>query len=192
MDWLTDYPDPHDLAQPFYHTNGTFASWQVYSNATMDALILAGITPPNGPARAAIYKQIQELAIADCPSFTLKQAVGRHFERDWVVGWYYNPAYRGIFAYNLWKWYYTPHVRFDPPTAPISQYLPADINYDGKVDMKDISMIASVYSVGGPPMSARWRFRADFNPDRKIDLRDIAYVRKYFGTGTTAIWVPTP
>jgi peptide/nickel transport system substrate-binding protein len=193
MGWLTDYPDPHDLAQGFYQTGGVFSSWQGYSNATMDALILAGITTPNGPARAAIYKQIQELAIADCPSFTLGQAVGRHFERDWVVGWYYNPAYTGIFAYNLWKWYYTPHVRFDPPTAPISQYLPADINYDGKVDIKDISMVAvAYYSVGGPPMSARWRFRADFNPDRKIDARDIAYVIKYFGPERTAIWVPSP
>jgi peptide/nickel transport system substrate-binding protein len=190
--WLAAYPDPHSFAFPFYQTYGNYPVWQKYSNPAMDALVQQGIETPDGPARAAIYKQIQELAIADCPSFTLEQAVGRHFERDWVVGWYYNPIYTGIFAYNIWKWYYTPHVRFTPPTAPISQYLPADINYDGHVDIKDISMVARWYSVGGPPMSERWLFRADFNPDRKIDARDIAYMIKYFGPlGTTAIWVPS-
>jgi peptide/nickel transport system substrate-binding protein len=190
LGWLADYPDPHDLAQPFYHTNGTFASWQGYSNATMDALIDLGEATEDGPARAAIYKQIQELAIADCPSMPLTQTKGRHYERDWIVGWYYNPIYSGQYPYNIWKWYYTPHVRFNPPVQSTSYYLPADCNYDGKVDIKDVSTAAKSFGAdAGPPVHARWVFRVDFNNDRKIDIKDVSYVAKYFGPATTAIWV---
>jgi peptide/nickel transport system substrate-binding protein len=190
--WLADYPDPHNFAQPFYHTYGAFASWQKYSNATFDAKIQQGIETPDGPARAAIYKTIQEMAIAECPSMITIQGKGRHYERDWVVGWYYNPIYSGQYPYNIWKWYYTPHVRFDPPVQSISYNLPADCNYDGKVDIKDVSTAAKSFgAASGPPVDPRWVFRVDFNNDRKIDIKDVSYVAKYFGPATTAIWVPT-
>ena len=103
--WLADFPDPHDFAVPFYHTGGAFAAWQAYSNSTMDSLIDQAINTPDGPARAALYKQIQQGAVDDCPSFIIDQPVGRHFERDWVNGWYYNAVYPGIYFYNLWKSY---------------------------------------------------------------------------------------
>ncbi len=45
--WLVDYPDAHDFVEPFYHTGGAFASWQAYSNSTLDALIDKGILTPD-------------------------------------------------------------------------------------------------------------------------------------------------
>jgi len=158
----------------------------------MDSLIEQGLSTPDGSARQAIYTQIQRLAIADCPSFTLDQAVDRHFERDWVIGWYYNPGYPGIKFYNLWKWYYVPHALLDNSTQPSSSYLPSDVNYDGIVNMKDIGTVAKSFGASyEPPLNPRWIFRCDLNNDRKIDMKDVALAAKNFGK-TSPEWTPTP
>jgi peptide/nickel transport system substrate-binding protein len=186
--WLVDFPDPHDFVLPFYHTGGAFASWQAYSNETLDALIDKGINTPEGPARAAVYHDVEVAAIQDVPSFTIIQPVGRHFERDWVQGYYYNAIYPGAYYYNRWKWYYTPAAQLSTYTQPQGYNLPADVNYDGKVDMKDIGTVARAFGTSyGPPVGARWVYRADVNNDRKVDMKDIGYVAKQFG-GSSAKW----
>jgi peptide/nickel transport system substrate-binding protein len=189
--WLADYPDAHNFVSTFYGTYGSFSYYQGYSNPTMDDLIDKGIKTPDGPARQAIYTQIQKLAITDCPSTTIDQAQGRHFERDWVVGWYYDPVYSGNLFYNLWKWYYQPHASLSTSVQPTSFSLPADTNYDGKIDMKDIGVTAKSFgSAAGPPIGTNWVFRVDFNNDRKIDMKDIGFVAKNFGK-SSAVWTPT-
>jgi peptide/nickel transport system substrate-binding protein len=198
--WLADFPDPHDFVLPFYRTGGSFAAWQAYSNPAMDALVDAGIlqedtTPAGKIARAAIYRNVQLLAVSDCPSFTLDQAIGRHFERDWVVGWYYNPVYPGNYYYNLNKWYFQAEsqlaVAQNPPDviAALAGFnLPVDVNYDGKVDMKDVGIVAHAFGTSfGPPQDTRWVFRGDINNDRKIDMKDIGLVAKQFSK-TSAVW----
>ncbi len=191
--WQADFPDAHSMAYTFYHTLGTLAAAQLYSNPTMDALIDAGIMTPDGPARAAIYSDIQQLVIDDCPSVALDYAIGRHFERDWVTDWYCNmlyPAtstYQGIYAYPLWKQYYPPHSQYNStPPQPTSNNLPADVNYDGVINFLDLSYpVAHAFgAVYGPPMSSNWVFRFDFNNDRKIDVKDMGFIPKYLGTGT--------
>ena len=54
-----------------------------------------------------------------------------------------------------------------------------DINQDGKVDIKDISIVASAFgtSLGDP----RWNPAADVNQDGRVDIRDVAIVAKNFG-----------
>jgi peptide/nickel transport system substrate-binding protein len=189
--WLADYPDAHNFAQPFYYTYGTFSYWQTYSNPTMDALIDAGIAAAEED-RAAIYSDIQQLAVDDCPSTTILLPIGRHWERDWVVGWYYNPVYPGLYAYNIWKWYYVEEALQSTAAQPYSYLLPVDINYDGKVDMKDIGVTAKGFGANyGPPIHPRWVFRCDFNNDRKIDMKDIGRAAKQFGK-TSPVWVPPP
>jgi peptide/nickel transport system substrate-binding protein len=191
--WLADYPDAHDLALPFYRTGGSFSTWQAYSNPEMDALIDQGIITPDGPARQAIYHDVQVIAVQDCPSFPIDQPVGRHFERDWVVGWYYNPVYPGIYFYNLWKWYYQAEAQLDTPVNPPATTpalagwnLPVDVNYDGKVDMRDIGIVAKAFATSyGPPQDTRWMFRLDINNDRRVDLKDIGLMAKQFGMEST-------
>jgi peptide/nickel transport system substrate-binding protein len=188
--WLADYPDPHNFAYAFYYSAGAFAIWQKYENPEIDELIERGIATPDGPERAEIYRQIQLLAIEDCPSITLDQAIGRHFERDWVVGWYYNPIYPGVYSYNIWKWYYVPHAALDKTAQPASNNLPYDVNYDGKIDIKDISIVAKAFgSSPGPPIHPRWNFRADVNNDRKVDIEDLVAVAKFFGMSSNT-WSP--
>lgn len=189
--WLADYPDPHNFAFPFYHSQGTFAEWQAYNNPTMDAWIEAGIRESDPDARCEIYHDIQVLAVDDCPSIPLYDAIGRHFEQTWVVGYYYNIIYPGFYFYNLWKWYYCPHsTSAEYPTYPACNHLPYDVNYDGKVDMKDIGYVCKAYgSTYGPPIHPRWHFRCDVNNDRKIDMKDIGYVAKSYGC-TSDTWAP--
>ncbi|MGB9778349.1 MAG: ABC transporter substrate-binding protein [Candidatus Bathyarchaeales archaeon] len=185
--WLADYPDAHNFAYAFYYSEGAFGAWQGYYNPAMDALVEEGIRTPDGPQRAQIYHDIQVLAVQDCPSVPIDQAIGRHFERSWVVDWYYNPIYPGVYAYNLWKWYYIPHaLQETTPTYPICNHLPYDTNYDGTIDGKDISICSKAFgSNPGPPIHPRWCFRADVNNDRIVDGKDLSYISKNYGKTST-------
>ena len=192
--WLADFPDFHDWALPFYSgIGGTYPIWTNYDNATLDALITLGAQTPDGPARGAVYKQIAEMVIADVPSVTTVQPLGRHFERDRIVGWYFNSIYPGGFYYNLWKWYYTPQVAYNPPVQPKSNQLGVDVNYDGKVNMVDIGTVAySFGALAGPPLDPTWIFRCDITLDRKVDMKDIGNVAANFNvTRITDVWVPS-
>jgi len=183
--WLADYPDPHNFAYPFYHTYGAFSQFQGYSNPTMDALIDLGIRTGNPAARCAIYHDVQVLAVDDCPSVPLAQAIGRHFERDWVAGWYYNPISPGIYFYNLWKWYYIPHSTYEAwPEYPICNHLPYDVNYDGTINILDLYAVCNAYGTSyGPPIHPRWHFRCDVTNDRIINIPDLGWIAIYYGEG---------
>jgi minor extracellular serine protease Vpr len=54
-----------------------------------------------------------------------------------------------------------------------------DVNADGKVDMKDISIVAKAF--GTMPGDGRWNANADVNNDGKVDMKDISAVAKNFG-----------
>jgi hypothetical protein len=117
--------------------------------------------------------------------------VGRHYEQTWINGWYYNPIYPGNYVANVWKWYYTPHAQLDTVTNTTSNLLAYDVNYDGKVNGRDIGATAHSFgAIYGPPMSYWWIFRCDFNNDRRIDMKDIGAIAKNFGKTCTA-WVPS-
>jgi len=192
LGWLADYPDAHNFAYPYYYSYGTFAARQSYNDPVMDALIEQGIAIPDGPARAAVYSNIQQRAIDMCPSLGLYSAVGRHYEKSWINGWYYNPIYPGNYAANVWKWYYTPHAQQDTVTNTTANLLPYDVNYDGKTNMVDIGTTAASFGAAyGPPIGARWVYRCDFNNDRKIDMKDIGGVAQNFGK-TSTMWTPLP
>lgn len=105
--WLADYPDPHNFVQPFMHSAGAFSAWQGYSNPTVDDLIMQGISEIDPAKRQQIYYQLQQIYHDDVPSVPIDQALGRHYERDWVHGWIYNPIWPGEPAlcdpYLMWK-----------------------------------------------------------------------------------------
>jgi len=58
-----------------------------------------------------------------------------------------------------------------------------DVNYDGKVDIKDVSLVARAF--GEFPGRPRWSPMFDVNYDGKIDIKDISIVARNFG------WTPT-
>ena len=192
MGWQSDYLDPHNTAFPFFGTGGTYTVYQGFSDASWDLIIRNGIATPDGPDRAKIYSDMQQKAVDECINLPIYQAIGRHYEASWVCGWYYNVLYPGLYAANIWKWYYTPHAQLDSvPGGSASAYLsPYDVNYDGKTNMIDIGTTAASFgAIYGPPVGLKWVYRCDFNNDRKIDMKDIGGVAKNFGK-TSVAWTP--
>jgi hypothetical protein len=63
-----------------------------------------------------------------------------------------------------------------------------DVNGDGRVDMKDIGIVAAAFGSYGPnhlypgsPPSPRWNPDADINGDGKVNMLDVAYTAQNFG-----------
>jgi hypothetical protein len=55
----------------------------------------------------------------------------------------------------------------------------ADVNMDGRVDIKDMAMVTAAF--GSYPGHPRWNPNCDMNGDNRIDIWDVAYVSRYFG-----------
>jgi len=108
----------------------------------MDYLIETGIAQQDPAERAQTYKDLQELAVTDVPSVTLVQALGRHYEREWVRGWYYHPINQDYF-YNFYK--------------AVAQY--GDANNDGNENLLDKGFLAGHWT-GAP--AATYNPSADF------------------------------
>jgi hypothetical protein len=65
-----------------------------------------------------------------------------------------------------------------------------DINGDGQVDGKDLTLVASSFASYGPdclcpgsPPSLKWNLDCDMNCDNKIDGKDLILIAKNFGKG---------
>jgi peptide/nickel transport system substrate-binding protein len=94
--WLADYPDPDDFVVPFMASWGTFAIEQHYSNATIDALILAGENTTDPVVRQGIYTQLQYAYYNICPGIILDQPLARVYFTPYIHGFYYNPMIPGF------------------------------------------------------------------------------------------------
>jgi len=109
LGWQVDFPDPHNFVSAFMSSGGSLSAFQHYNNPIVDNLINSGIVEPDPAKRQTIYYQLQQIYYDDVPSLMLDQVVGRHVERDWVNGWYYNPIIPGTpwggDYYPVWKGY---------------------------------------------------------------------------------------
>lgn len=63
--------------------------------------------------------------------------------------------------------------------ARIVARYPADINNDGKVDIKDVSFVAARFGI--TPSHPLWDPVADLNGDNKIDIKDVSTVARHYG-----------
>jgi hypothetical protein len=64
----------------------------------------------------------------------------------------------------------------------------ADINHDGTVDGKDITIVAGAF--GSIPGATNWNWRADVNLDVKVDGKDLTIVAGCFGESVTYLTIP--
>jgi peptide/nickel transport system substrate-binding protein len=106
LGWLEDFHDPQDWVVPFLASGGTYAASQKFPadvQKQMDTLITQGVQESNTDARAKIYQQLQNLSYQNALDIFLVQPLGRHYQRTWVQGYYYNPIYPGIYFYPLSK-----------------------------------------------------------------------------------------
>jgi hypothetical protein len=75
---------------------------------------------------------------------------------------------------------------FPPWIHPLGTW---DLNFDGKIDAKDIGRAGKAF--GSLPGSSRWDIEADVNLDGKIDAKDIGAICKKFGKSVSP-WPPDP
>jgi basic membrane lipoprotein Med (substrate-binding protein (PBP1-ABC) superfamily) len=80
-----------------------------------------------------------------------------------------------------------PHVPQDVKDllAATANLIKTDLNFDGKVDIKDIFVMAKAF--GSYPGHARWDTMADVTGDNKVDIRDIYNAARSFGKTFTPV-----
>jgi hypothetical protein len=139
--WLADFADPHDFAYGFMYSHGDYPLMQRYANATVDALIEAGMRELDSDRRKQIYYDLQSLYHEDCPSVPLYQDRGRRVERDWVQGWYYNPLVSVNYFYAQWK-------EENPPTE-----VNAGSNTVDRLGLSDTIVLINVTATGNVSVS---------------------------------------
>ena len=66
-----------------------------------------------------------------------------------------------------------------PISKAISIHFTGDVNMDGRVDIRDISLVAKQF--GTDTNSPNWKPVCDVNNDGKVNIKDISIVAKNFG-----------
>jgi peptide/nickel transport system substrate-binding protein len=92
-EWTPDYPDPDPWADAFYRKGGPATKRVAYGNPRVDGLIATARREVDPARRAALYQEIQRIALEDVPYVPLAQA------RQYVA---INPAIKGYTIHPLW------------------------------------------------------------------------------------------
>jgi peptide/nickel transport system substrate-binding protein len=90
--WLPDFMDAHNFIYTWMHEGGYWAYFQGYNNPTATELVEDGINSTDPAERQAIYDQLAQIHYDDCPGILLVQPIGNRYFKDWVQGFYFNPA----------------------------------------------------------------------------------------------------
>lgn len=89
---------------PYYNWNNELTS--DIDSDYVDGLIMTGIGLTDPGEAEKCYTELADIYYADCASIMTFQPAGRHYERTWVHGWFYNAVYAGLMfmgEMNLWK-----------------------------------------------------------------------------------------
>jgi len=199
--WQANFADADDFKRPFMHSQGYFALFQNYTadnswtttpgprtGLTKDLLIDLATKTPDGPEREELYKDLDDIYLADCPSLPIAQPSGRRWQKSWVKGWYYNALYPSDYYYHLYK-EDTPWADVTGPIVGIP---------DGLVTKLDLEYVAYHNGAKAPdparsppyPYDDTWApgtygcGGCDVYGDRKVDSRDTGYVAAHGGDGT--------
>ncbi|MCG8564423.1 MAG: ABC transporter substrate-binding protein, partial [Desulfobacterales bacterium] len=97
--WGADYPDPHNFAFPYLHSEGFYSKYIGYNRPEVDALIKQGIETADPAEREKIYHRLQDIWAEDIPGVTVIQRLGaKGFSGD-VQGFHPNPMYQGTYTF---------------------------------------------------------------------------------------------
>ena len=93
LGWAPDYPDPHNFAFPYMHSQGNYPKLQGYKNPRADALVTDAMTEIDPNKREAMYHELQQIAYEDIPALFILNTVRFRTQRTWVKGFTYNPIF---------------------------------------------------------------------------------------------------
>ena len=101
--WVADYPDAHNFVFPFYHSQGSYASAQVFSDPEMDRMIEHALRVLEPRERERLYWKIQERGYEEAPDILTVHPAGVYAMRTWVKGFYDNAVFMEPYFYPLSK-----------------------------------------------------------------------------------------
>ncbi|MBI4056195.1 MAG: ABC transporter substrate-binding protein [Elusimicrobia bacterium] len=101
--WFADYPDPHNFAFPFFHSQGRYAIAQGYHDQEMNRLVEAAVREVEPLKRQNIYFKIQELAFQEVPQIYTVHPSGLIAMSETLQGFVDNPVFMGIYFYPIHK-----------------------------------------------------------------------------------------
>ncbi|MFA5451424.1 MAG: ABC transporter substrate-binding protein [Dehalococcoidales bacterium] len=90
--WVPDFFDAHNFIYTWMHQDGYFAFFQSYNNPEATAKVEQAISSTNHSERQALYDELAQIHYDDCPGILLVQPTGNRYFKDWVKGYYFNPA----------------------------------------------------------------------------------------------------
>jgi peptide/nickel transport system substrate-binding protein len=100
--WLEDFHDAHNWVFPVMHSKGTYSEF-LSMGTKYDADISAAVKTYDNAKRQEFYNKIQQGAYDDALVIFLVQQLGRHYQRRWVDGYYFNPIWPGRNFYVMSK-----------------------------------------------------------------------------------------
>ena len=99
--WTADYPDAESFLQLFYSKNvSPGINCFNYKNPQFDKLYERACCMPDCPQRSLIYRQAENIIIADCPAAFINHPVAYMLHHDWLGN--YKPH---AFQYGLVKYH---------------------------------------------------------------------------------------
>ncbi|MGD0160620.1 MAG: dockerin type I domain-containing protein [Candidatus Bathyarchaeia archaeon] len=174
------------------------------------ATSLQGVVVTNTTAPSWTYQDILVIP-HDCVNISVSvQNTGASAEEVWVTLFYDIAANKTVGAYPVllesgenytlifvWNTAWVPCGNYTltavvaTPTSSntftvgnIVVRIVGDVNSDGRVDVKDIALVARAF--GSKPGSINWNPAADVNGDGVVNMKDIALIARYFGRQTKA------
>jgi hypothetical protein len=134
---------------------------------------------PDGPDRAALYKELQQIYYNDAPFLPISIPIGRRWCWYWVKGWYFNALYPAQYYYSMYKentcWY---NISGPTPGVP-----------DDVTNMRDVTYLLLHFNAKAPepgkPVDPRWVGTygvggVDPYGDRVCNMRDVTFTILHF------------
>jgi oligopeptide transport system substrate-binding protein len=84
--WCADYPDPQNWLSVYWRSDTTFAQRQGYKNEEVDKLTAQADVELDPAKRADLYKQAQQVLLADIPSAFGYNTANAYLVKPWVKG----------------------------------------------------------------------------------------------------------
>ncbi|MDJ0783813.1 MAG: ABC transporter substrate-binding protein [Desulfosarcinaceae bacterium] len=101
ISWVADYPDPHNFAHPFMHSEGSHGRYMGSPSPETDKLVEAGVATTDPAKRAEIYAQLSSRWYEEAMGIPVYQSTEMRFYREWVHGFVGNPLDAGD---TEWLW----------------------------------------------------------------------------------------
>ena len=84
--WCADYPDPQNWLSVYWRSDTTFAQRMGYKNEEFDKLTKSADVELDPAKRMDLYKQAQQLLLADIPSAFGYNSTNHYLVQPWVKG----------------------------------------------------------------------------------------------------------